>query len=303
MALEDARGNRLSRSTAEGAAFLRAAGHLVREPGLRGPDDLAARFIAPGLTATALVKVPLLRALVPRLVDRLLPGGLWMEIARTRGMDEFVREEVAEGAVQVVILGAGLDSRAYRLSELAETTVFEVDHPVTAAYKRERVAAVIGRPPANVRYVEIDFASEDLAAVLAAAGYDASERSAIVWSGVAPYLEPAAVDATLGWIAAQTPGSGAIFDYCWQELVDGEADEKPGARNLRRRVAAQGEPLRSGIPRGMTGVFLAARGLELVEDLDAAEATRRYLTRPDGSAAGWLWEFGGAARVRVPASG
>ncbi len=203
MALEDAEGNRLSRSTAEGAAVVRAAGHLLRDPALRGPDDMAARFIAPGLSAGAIVKVPGLRRLAPGIIERLIPGGVWFELARTRGMDDFVREEVAGGARQVVILGAGLDSRAYRMPELAATTVFEVDHPVTAAYKRERIAAVIGEPPAHVRYVEVDFAEEDLGERLAAAGYESGERSAIVWSGVAPYLAPEAVDATLAWIAAQ----------------------------------------------------------------------------------------------------
>ena len=138
--------------------MLRAAGTLVPEAELRGPDDLAARFIAPALSATALVKVPLLRRLAPLIVERLIPGGLWFEIARTRGMDDALLEEVAAGARQVVILGAGLDSRAYRMaSELAGTTVFEVDHPVTAAYKAQRVKAVVGEPPANVRYVTIDF--------------------------------------------------------------------------------------------------------------------------------------------------
>jgi len=300
MALEDASSNRLSRSTAEGAALLRAAGHLLPEPELRNPDHLAARLIAPGLTATAAVKVPLLRRAIPGVVDRLLPGGLWFEIARTRGMDDFVREEVAAGARQVVILGAGLDSRAYRIGELATTTVFEVDHPVTAAYKRERVAAVIGEPPAHVRYVEIDFETEELGDVMAAAGHDAAAPSAIVWSGVAPYLDPGAVDATLAWVAGQVPGSTLIFDYCWQEFVDGELDELPGARNLRRRVTAQGEPLRSGIPRGRGREFVDERGLELVEEIDTAEATRRYATRADGTTAGWMWEFGGVLRARVP---
>ncbi|MGI8461848.1 MAG: class I SAM-dependent methyltransferase [Solirubrobacterales bacterium] len=300
MSLEQASGNRLTRSTAEGAALLRAAGHLVREPGLRGPDHLAARFIAPGLNAAAAVKLPGARFTVPAVVEHLLPGGLWFEIARTRGVDDFVREEVADGAGQVVIVGAGLDSRAYRMPALAATTVYEVDHPITAAYKRERVAAVVGDPPDNVRYVEVDFAAEDLASAIAGAGHECGERSAIIWSGVAPYLEPGAVDATLAWVAAQATGTQVAFDYCWQELIDGEADEWPGARNLRRRVADQGEPLRSGILRGRTREFLAERGLELVEDVDAAEATRRYATRADGSAAGWIWEFGGFARARVP---
>lgn len=303
MGLEDARGNRSAYSTAEGAAALRAAGTLIADRELANPDRMAAPFIAPGPRASSLVKVPGLRRLAPRVIERMIPGGLWFEIARTRGMDAVIEEEVAAGARQVVILGAGFDSRAYRMADvLAGAVVFEVDHPVTSARKRERVRAVVGEEPGGVRYVTLDFNRDDLAAALARHGHDPSARSVVVWSGVAPYLEPEGVDATLAWMADQAPGSVIVFDYCWREMVEA-TESYPGAETLRRRVAAQGEPLRFGIPRGRTREFLAQRGLELVEDIDAEEAMRRFLTRADGTRVGWLWEFGGVARARVPAAG
>jgi methyltransferase (TIGR00027 family) len=303
MGLEQARANRLTRSTAEGAALMRAAGALIDDPALRGPDDMAADLIGPGLHAAALIKVPLLRHAVPVVIDRLLPGAIWFEVARTRGMDELLLEEVAAGAEQAIVLGAGLDSRPYRLAgELSEVGVYEVDHPTTAAYKRDRVRAVVGEPPANVRYVTVDFDRDDLAAELAAAGFDPGRRTVVVWSGVAPYLAEDAVSATLDWFAGLAPTSALVFDYCWREMVDGELDHLYGARQLRRRVAAQGEPLRSGIPRGRTAEYLAAHGLELVEDIGLEEATARYLTGSDGRPPGRLWEFGGVVHARVPAA-
>lgn len=301
MALEDASSSRLARSTAEGAATLRAAGALLRDPALRGPDELAARMIQWGPSLAALVKVPLLRRAVPRLLARLLPGGVCFELTRTKYFDEVLVEELEAGVAQIVILGAGLDSRAYRLqAAIAGRPVFEVDHPVTAALKRERVRALFGAEPSHVRYVTIDFNRDDLAAALAAHDFDPGARSVVLWSGVAPYLEPEGVEATLRWMAGQAPDSTIVFDYCWQEFVAGELDELPGAAILRRRVAAQREPFRWGIPRGQAASVIAAHGLELIADLDAAEGSRRYLTQADGSKLGWAWEFGGIVRARVP---
>jgi methyltransferase (TIGR00027 family) len=301
MGLDDARNQRMARSTAEGAATLRAVGALLSDPLLRGPDYLAARFISPGGRAAALVKVPLLRRVAPALVERMLPGGLAFELGRTKYMDEVLAAEVAAGAEQVIMLGAGLDSRPYRMrDQLADSAIFEVDHPITAAFKRERLEAVLGRVPDHVTYVQIDFNKEDLAQVLAASGYDPTRRSVVIWSGVAPYLEPAGVSATLRWMAAQAPGSILVFDYCWQEYVDGELDHMPGATILRKRVEAQGEPLLWGIPRGGAAECMADHGLELVEELGAEEGTRRYLTASDGSTLEMLWDFGGMIRARVP---
>jgi methyltransferase (TIGR00027 family) len=298
--LEDARGNRSAGSTAEAAAALRAAGTLIGERELANPDSMAAAFIAPGLRTSSLVKLPGLRRLAPRIIERMVPGGLWFEIARTRGMDQVVEEEVAAGAGQVVILGAGFDSRAYRMTDrLRSAVVFEVDHPETSRRKRERVRAVVGQEPGWVRYVTLDFNRDDLGQALERQGHDRSSRSVVVWSGVAPYLEPAGVDATLAWMAGQAPGSVIVFDYCWREMVEA-TESYAGAETLRRRVAAQGEPFRFGIPRGRTREFLAQRGLELVEDMDAEQGMRRFLTREDGTRVGWLWEFGGVARARVP---
>lgn len=304
MGLDDAGSQRMARSTAEGAATLRAAGALLRDPVLRGPDHLAARFISPGGTAAALVKVPLVRRVAPALIERLLPGGVAFELARTKFMDEALAQEVAAGARQVIMLGAGLDSRPYRMADqLAGAEIFEVDHPVTAAFKQERLKAVLGGAPEHVTYVQIDFNKQDLGEVLAGAGYDRTLRSVVIWSGVAPYLEPEGVSATLRWMAGQAPGSVLVFDYCWQEYVDGELDHLPGAGNLRRRVEAQGEPLLWGIPKGKAGQCMADHGLELIEDLDGEAGRARYLIASDGSSMEMLWVFGGMIRARVPAPG
>lgn len=294
MALGDAQKSRMARSTAEGACALRAAGRTLRDPELRNPDHLAASFIAPGVKATALVKLPIIRRLAPRVFESILPGSLWFELARTRHMDEVLLAEVRDGAAQVVFLGAGLDSRSYRLrDELSSAKLFEVDHPVTAAVKRERLEAIFGDMPEHVSYVHVDFNSEDVGERLAAHGFDAAARSIVLWSGVTPYLEPEGVAESLRWFSSGTgPGSAICFDYLWKEMLDGD-DSFHGAKELRKRVAAGGEPFKFGIPRGTTREFVEDFGLALEEDLGPEDAQERLLY-----GAGEPYGFGGMALVR-----
>ena len=139
-ALDQARTSRYAGSTAEGAATLRAASRP-----LGNPDHLAARFVPWSLRLNALVRLPLGSALARRLIERIVPGALVFEVVRTQFMDDVLRDELKAGARQLVILGAGFDSRAYRFEELlAGVAVFEVDHPLTSRLKRERVRSAFG---------------------------------------------------------------------------------------------------------------------------------------------------------------
>ena len=296
MALGDAAKSRMARSTAEGACALRAAGTTLRDPELRNPDYLAPDFIAPGLKTTMLVKVPLLRRVTPRIFEAVLPGAFWFELARTHHMDEVLLNEVAGGATQVVFLGAGLDSRAYRLrDELSSAALFEVDHPITAAVKAERLEALYGEMPDHVNYVHVDFNTEAVGERLAAHGFDAGARSMVLWSGVSMYLEPEGVAESLRWFASGTgPGSAIVFDYLWKEMLDGD-DSFYGAAELRKQVASNGEPFKFGIPRGEAGEFVAGFGLEIEEDLGPDDAHERLLKH-----AGEPYGFGGMALVRNP---
>jgi methyltransferase (TIGR00027 family) len=289
---------RLAASTAEGAAALRAAG--ARDRRLRGPDRLAERFVPGGLRLTALVKVPLLRKVAPRLAEGLMPGSYWYELARVRHMDGLLREEIAAGARQLVILGAGLDSRAHRLAHrLTGVTTFEVDHPTAAAFKRERVRRVFGALPRRIRYVDADLDKGQVGCALRAAGHREDERSVVLWSGVSPYLQAAGVEAVLDWVGGSTaPGSALVFDYVFREALDG-CSWFYGAAELRRRVAATGEPLVFGIPRGSCAALLSAYGLRLVSDHGPEELERRHLLCGE-RLAGRPYGFVSIAHARVP---
>ena len=132
---------------------------------------------------------------------------------RTVAIDTAVHDAVTAGATQLVILGAGYDGRAWRLSELAGVHVYEVDRPGTQADKRARVST-LPPPIGDVRFVTIDFERESLAAVLERAGHDRASPTCWIWEGVVMYLTRDAVRATLADIAARsTPGSTLIVNY------------------------------------------------------------------------------------------
>ena len=193
-----------------------------------------------------------------------------------------------------MLLGAGLDSRCYRLrDELSAAALFEVDHPVTAAVKAERLEAIFGEMPDHVNYVHVDFNTQDVGERLAAHGFDPAARSIVLWSGVAPYLEPEGVAQTLRWFASGTgPGSAMCFDYLWQEMLDGD-DSFHGAPELRKRVEEGGEPFKFGIPRGGTKEFVEGFGLTLEEDLGPRTHTSGSSTTPASPTASAAWRSSG----------
>ena len=217
---------------------------------------------------------------------------------RTRFIDEKLVNALKGGARQVVILGAGFDSRAYRFrSQFPGVRFFEVDFGPTQEYKKKRVAEVFGGLPSNVVYAAIDFAKEKLGDILTRAGYRATERTFFVWEGVAYYLPESAVLDTLRYITTNSPaGSTLTIDAVYQFLIDKAAREPdpadpPDVRAvvaMTRRLAQTGEPWLSGIPENQEREYFARAGLHVVEVLPmgSAEAGKRYRTRRDGTIVG-----------------
>jgi methyltransferase (TIGR00027 family) len=176
----------------------------------------------------------------------------------------------------VVILGAGYDSRAYRLAELHRVRVFEVDHPSTQSVKRQVIDRQLGAVPPHVTLVGVDFDQEPLAPPLAAAGLDAQRQTFTIWEGVASYLTPEAVDSTVRWASEIShPGSGLVFTYVHRGLIDGTRDF-PHASAWVRSVERAGEPFVYGFEPSELGNYLADRGWELVDDLATPEALAQY---------------------------
>jgi methyltransferase (TIGR00027 family) len=237
---------------------------------------MARRFLAWPLALVArLAVLPGLRDLVPWLIDHRWPGVRSSVVARTRLIDDVIAASLGEHTEQVVILGAGFDSRAYRLSGLGGITVFEVDHPDTLTTKRRVLERVLGVLPEHVRFVPIDFNQRDLDAVMAAAGYRESARTFFLWEGVTSYLTEAAVDTTLRWCSRAAPGSLLLFTYVHRDVLT-RPSAFIGTEKLFASLEKAGEKLTFGIdPRNLRG-FLAERGLSLENDVGASEYRARY---------------------------
>jgi len=211
-----------------------------------------------------------------------------------------VRQAIRGGARQALLLGAGFDSRPYRLEELRDVPLFEVDHPSTQKAKRQRLAARLGRLPGNVRFVPVDFEKDDLEAMLRQAGFDTDVASVAVWEGVVSYLTPAAVDQNfriLARILAQ--GSQLIFSYVHKGALDGSVAFRE-ARRWKSWVQSGGEPFIFGFDPAGLADYLRPRGFALVSDVSTAEAAKSYCPQIERSEPGSeLYRIAAARRAAV----
>ena len=260
--------------TAEGMAMLRALEQ--RQPRSKRiiEDHYAAAFLQNPLYRWLAV-APLSGHAVSFLLKFWAPGGQEFLSIRPRLVDELVTAAATQGLEQVVILGAGFDTMAWRIRDvLSNVTVYEVDHPATQAVKR-RVSERIGAP-SNLRFVAVDFEVDDFVENLRAAGFDPQRRSFIVWVGVTYYLTAQAMARALQQIATLGgAGTQLVFDYMLAEVVESRT------RNLEaldkgRRAAKLGEPWLFGLEPAQVGAYLAQFGFRLEKDYDAAELRARY---------------------------
>ena len=263
--------------TAEFVALFRALETVQPASERLFSDPLAVSFLGRRLQAcVAFARLPGVGRLVPALLDRRWPGPRPSAVARTRQIDDWVQAALDRGLDQLVLLGAGYDSRAYRLRGVRQVRAFEVDHPATQAVKRRVVEELFGTVPAHARFVPVDFDQDELAPAMAAAGIEAARRTYVVWEGVLAYLTPGAVDATLRWAASLSgPGSELAFTYVHRGLLDGSV-HFPHADPWVNSVRAAGEPFVFGLDPESLDDFLAERGWRLLEDLSTTEALAQH---------------------------
>ena len=252
--------------TALGAARHRAP-HQVLECGCVFSDPLALRILGQDEEA-ALLKAE--RDPARR------PLRLFIAV-RSRLAEEALQAAFAQGVRQLVVLGAGLDTYAYRNPLGDGLRIFEVDHPSTQAWKRQRLSEAAIPVPPNLTFAPVDFETEALPEGLARAGFDPRKPTFITWLGVVPYLSEAAVLSTLGFIAGLPGGAHVVFDYGNPSAPVAYQDAyATGREDLARHVAAVGESFRSHFETDDLHTKLRSLGFQTIEDLGPAAIRDRF---------------------------
>jgi methyltransferase (TIGR00027 family) len=201
--------------------------------------------------------------------------GLWVNMAcRKRFIDDKLKEAL-DDIDAVVILGAGLDTRAYRLNRQVRIPVFEVDLPVNIARKAKTVRRVLGGLPLSVRLVALDFERDDLLTSLAEHGYRTDYLAFFVCEGVTQYLTEDGVRRTLEGLRAAAPGSRLVFTYVRRDFIDGT--NRYDTRTLYRNVRERQQLWRFGLEPDEVAGFIADYGWRLVEQAGPDEFVQRYV--------------------------
>jgi methyltransferase (TIGR00027 family) len=206
-----------------------------------------------------------------------MPGMNGAIVARIRFIDECLAKSLQEGLKQMVIIGAGYDTRAYRIKGVSEALrVFEVDHPETQAFKKVTIQSIFGKLPKHVAYVPVVFGQDRLDQKLIEQGYNQGLKTLFIVEGLLMYIPPPAVDHLLSFIAQESgPGSALVGDYFDIPVIEGTSPRQE-AQVLRKFVEAEGAPLQFGIPEQEVEAFFIDRGFSNVICASTSSCKEKY---------------------------
>jgi len=241
-------------------------------------DDLALPILPFGYRAEIRLIGPV-KDWVIRKSEEKVPG-LWGGImGRKRYIDDRLIES-ADGHIEAVVnLGAGFDTRAYRLQALADVPVWEVDQPTNNDAKKARLEKLFDKAPAHVTLVPIDFDHEDLATVLASHGYAPDKKTFFIWEGVTQYVTESGIRATFEFLARAPAGSRLVFTYTPKDFINGEVFY--GQEFLYKKMLVKDKLWLFGIDPENVNAFLGEYGWRVVEHLGYDELGERYV-KPTG---------------------
>lgn len=260
-------------NTALGAATCRLIEQYQPEKTRLFHDSLVKDLV--GAPIGGLMRFASMRNLAIRQMDALTPGIYGVQISRTRFIDEAVQAALAQGIGQVVILGAGLDTRPYRLAGMEHARVFEVDLPAVQENKKQKLQKHFGRLPQQVTFLPIDFDTQSLESVFAGATFDPASPAIFVWEGVTQYLTEEAVRQTLAFVGTAAPGSILVFTYVLRSFVERRSDI-PGTDKMMDMVAKRGSPWIFGLEPSNVAAYLAPFHLRLTADVGNADYQANY---------------------------
>ncbi|KUO74481.1 MAG: hypothetical protein APF81_14650 [Desulfosporosinus sp. BRH_c37] len=258
--------------TAIATASLRALACFEDDEGVRGKDQLAELFLPDDK------KEPLKNSDFRNIIKKTIPEGLYeYVVARTGYYDDLFIDYLKQGIPQIVILGAGYDSRPYRYKDLInDTLIYEVDALATQEHKRLILQNNAVYYHKNIRYVSLDFEQDDLMNVLCKDGFDPVLRTLFIWEGVTFYLNPVTVKTILQSLRSNS-SKHSILSFDFQNIDNEQGLIDAGLKD---------EIIRFGIEAKTLRKYLKGLGYTVIEHVDSEEMCKRYLTRSDGSCLG-----------------
>jgi methyltransferase (TIGR00027 family) len=266
--------------TAMGTTLMRAIAHKEYDNEKFGPDGYAKYFLP--MLARFYIRLQKPRT---RMIQNMPAGMYELIIARTQYFDNLFSDALEESIPQIVLLGAGYDTRAFRFAKMKNTTrIFELDIETTQGRKKSLLKKAGIIPPGNLTFVPIDFNKDSLRDALAKAGFDGNERTLFLWEGVTYYLEPDSINTTLGSIMRiSNAGTRLAFDY----LVDiprGEMHEYYGMEGLGNFMIQNNphESRRFSLKENEVESFLGQRGFNTDEHLGNLDIERKFLIDTHG---------------------
>lgn len=209
-------------------------------------------------------------------------GLLGLQVYRTRYIDDVLKEAIDNGTKQLVILGAGFDTRPYRIAGINKVRVFEVDMPIILDKKQSIMKKCVGTLPDNVTYTPIDFNNEKLDEVLESKNLDFSKPIFFIWEGVTQYITKEAVDNTLKFISKASSGSIVVFTYILKNVIDGTSN-MVGSQGIANLFEMADQPWRFGLDPPEVSDFVNQYNLTLIEDIGASYYKEMYLKPIDRS--------------------
>lgn len=295
-----ARGQVRASQTAEITCAQRAGETLMPQERRLIDDPVARRFVSRPLRR-AMIANRLTSRLTLSVFDRKFPGFMAVVLLRNRWYEDLLARCVRDGVRQVVLLGAGYDTSAWRL-DLGGATLFEVDAPPTQATKQALAHRAQLAARCDLRYVPCDFEHDLLPDRLVAEGFDPTQVTLFVWYGVSFFLSAEAVAQTLDDVAAlSAPGSRFVWDYLDPAVVEGTSPLR-GAMKARAAVAQRGEPYTFGLSADAAADLMRGHGFEVESNVSMTDLASRY-----GGPGGFRYStddfFGIVTGVRRPRAG
>ena len=284
--------------TALMAAIYRYLASKETRTGFKGMDHLANIFLP--AKAQFFLSFGFFRSLFKKKLAERGPGSYEYVSARTRFFDELFIRALIKDIPQIVFLGAGYDTRAFRFRELrSKTMVFELDVPSTQGEKIRLMAKHRIEPPENLHFVPINFDTDNLKQVLFRAGYDPTQKTLFIWEGVSMYLSEQAVEDTLAFVKGNSgTGSEIVFDYLYKSVIKGECSYY-GARELSEIVNKGGEAFTFGIEEGEIGKFLENKGFNTIKHFSPEDFETKYLYNKKEEFFGKMYGFACHVHAKV----